>query len=397
MKGYLDEVSRQNLTGWACDDEGNPVDLLAQVNDKIMMSFRPSTLRPDLVHLKDRNRGFELDLGQRFKLGDVVSVINDRGEHLVGSPHRVTNLHLTREEKALWLISREMKSLEVGGSYNPLIPRSEGWNSFSFDHASQEELRVKYKGHNVSIDRIQQVDFLWKEGPIELAVPVHHRGTFDAMVASHVIEHIPNPIGFFVSAAVLLKDGGLVSLVIPDKRVMFDFFRPITLTGDFLAADYLRRTRHSRKTAFDHVAYCVTEKNDIAWSARLVNDFRFMGDNSLPRAKKAFEEAAEDESVPYTDYHTTTYTPSSFALILFELGQMGVVPFRIEVAFPTEGCEFFVTLRKGAPPKFPGTSLDEERLRLMKATIRELGQQAQWLLPDESGISLPIFSQNAEK
>jgi hypothetical protein len=281
-----------------------------------------------------------------------------------------------------------MKILEVGGSYNPLTARSEGWNSFSLDHATQEELRIKYQPLKVSIDRIQPVDFLWNGGPIETAVPVSHRGTFDVLIASHVIEHIPDPLGFFLSAAVLLKDSGLISLAIPDKRVMFDFFRPLTVTSDYLQAHQLRRTRHSRKTAFDHIGYRMTEKGEITWSARPVSDFRFIGEDSLTRAKQAFEQAVEDESHPYEDYHATMYTPSSFTLILLELGQLDIIPFQIEKAFPTAGCEFFVTLCKRTPSKLDRESLDKERLRLMKATVHELGQQARWFLDDELGLRI---------
>jgi hypothetical protein len=175
----------------------------------------------------------------------------------------------------------------------------------------------------------------------------------------------------------------LVSLVIPDKRFGFDFFKPITATSDYLYAHYCQRTRHTKKTAFDYVAYNVAESAAIGWPVRPLGSFDFSYNEPLKVAQKRFDETIEDESGPYVDYHATIYTPSSFALIVLELGQMGVLPFQIELTFPTSGPEFCVSLRHGTPVLLKPDKSKIERLRLMKNTIRELGQQARWLLDDE--------------
>ncbi|MEI9970894.1 MAG: methyltransferase domain-containing protein [Ignavibacteriota bacterium] len=98
------------------------------------------------------------------------------------------------------------------------------------DHATAEELKEKYRGAH-PIERIEPVDYLWRGGPIESAIPSSEHGTFDAVIASHVLEHIPDPIGFFLSCAKLLTRGEFVALILPDKRAMFDFFKPLTATS----------------------------------------------------------------------------------------------------------------------------------------------------------------------
>lgn len=72
-------------------------------------------------------------------------------------------MSLSREDKIRTGFAKDMKILEVGPSYNPLIPKRDGWNAFTVDHVSREELVKKYSGHaNVDVSRIEDVDYVWK-------------------------------------------------------------------------------------------------------------------------------------------------------------------------------------------------------------------------------------------
>jgi SAM-dependent methyltransferase len=382
MEGYLDQINVRSIVGWAVNDNGLPTKLTAWVNNTAVAHFLPSSPRPELHHLRRTDVGFDIDLGLYLKPGDLVAVTNEQGDHLARSPRRVHSSDWSRADKALYGLRPDMKMLEIGPGWRPLAPRSKGWNSFTVDHGTREELQHKYRTEG-PVEDIGPIDFVWKNGPFDTAVPKVHHGTFDAILASHVIEHFPNPLQFFLSAAALLKPDGLISLVVPDKRFMFDFFKSVTLTSDYLSAYHERRTRHSRKTAFDYVAYNVAEGGQIAWSARPVSTFHFMENEPLAAAKGRFDSTIEDESGSYVDYHATIYTPSSFALIMFELGQLGVLPFEIERTFPTFGCEFYVALRRRTPVRLQPEEIKTRRLHLMKNTIRELAHQARWLLDDE--------------
>ena len=155
-------------------------------------------------------------------------------------------------EKILFKVHKTHQMLEFGPSYDPAVTRKEGWNVYRLGHASGEELRRKY-GSDPTVDasRIQEVDFVWTGGPLESAIPEEHMGTFDVVIASHVIEHQPNLVGFFQSVSRMLKPDGLLSLAVPDKRFCFDYFMPLSLTGESLVAFGGIRTRHTRTSNYN--------------------------------------------------------------------------------------------------------------------------------------------------
>lgn len=64
-------------------------------------------------------------------------------------------------------------------------------------------------------------------------------GRYDFVAAPHVVEHMRNPILAIENWLRVLKPGGLLYLIVPDKRANFDHARPRT-TLSHLVLDYLR-------------------------------------------------------------------------------------------------------------------------------------------------------------
>ena len=97
----------------------------------------------------------------------------------------------------------------------------------TIDHATREELVDKYRPHNVDVSQIETVDWVWKGEPLDELLGPERHGAYDFFIASHVIEHFPDLLGFLRNVENLLRVGGVLSLVIPDKRYCFDFFKPL--------------------------------------------------------------------------------------------------------------------------------------------------------------------------
>jgi SAM-dependent methyltransferase len=278
---------------------------------------------------------------------------------------------MDRLEKLLFGIERSARILEVGPSHNPVAPKAAGWHSFVLDHATQDGLKEKYRDHYVRNERIEPVDFVWTGGPIHDVVPAGQHGTFDVCIASHVLEHLPDPIGFFRSLRRLLTTDGVVSLAIPDKRFCFDYFRPLTLSPAWIDAFERKSTRHSPRTVFESAAYQMNNGDHYAWGQFDKLQIHLRGE--LEPAKKGADSAGQSDSEPYVDCHAWCFTPSSFELLILELGALGLIGFRIAKLFPTDGCEFIVSLCKGHPED--EVAIQPRRLELLKAMVDELGDQ----------------------
>ena len=130
-------------------------------------------------------------------------------------------------------VRREMRILEIGASYSPLAPRKDGWNVRIVDHASREELVEKYSDpvHGVDVSRIEEVDVVWRGGPLDEAIGREHLG-FDVCVASHVVEHTPDLVGFLSGVMRLARPGRVAQPGSPDMRYCFDLLRTPTRAGE---------------------------------------------------------------------------------------------------------------------------------------------------------------------
>jgi len=283
---------------------------------------------------------------------------------------------VTRNEKILAHIPRRAKILEIGPGYSPVLTRSSGWDVYTLDHASADELRSKYANADVDTSRIEAVDFIWRGGPLELAVPPIHHGTFDACIGSHLIEHMPDIISFFQSLRRLVTPAGVVSLVVPDKRFCFDFFQPITMTGDVLEAYRAKRDRHTSTAVFNAATNMVRAGGLVSWGQQPTGPLTFE-DGNLQAANESF--FAKDESHEYRDVHGWYFTPSSFRLIIMELGWMGHIDFAEISRAETVNCEFFVTLGFGKP-KLTDDQFRTLRMDLLINILLEFREQTDFLI-----------------
>lgn len=257
--------------------------------------------------------------------------------------------------------------VEVGPSHSPVAAKADGWQTTVIDHAPTDELREKYRALGVDTSRIEEVDVVWSGGAIADAFPEADRNSFDLLIASHVIEHVPDFIGFFASAARLLKPDGRIALAVPDKRYCFDVLRPWTTTGDILQAK--GAARHSLRTAWTQAAYTTTADGAIAWGQHDVSELRLV--SSFPTIRLVMQGFSDDPAAPYQDNHAWQFTPSSFALAVFELGLLSEIDWYIADITPAQGCEFLTMLRRGHPD-FPPAETERMRAAYLRAMTQEI-------------------------
>jgi SAM-dependent methyltransferase len=293
----------------------------------------------------------------------------------------------SRTESLLGSLSKQSRIIEIGPSFNPIAPKSAGWNTASIDHLTREGLAAKYESHpGVDVSKIEPVDFVWIGGLLSDAVPPEQHGSFDVFLASHVIEHTPDLVAFLDAAQTLLKEDGVVILAVPDKRYCFDYFQPLTTTGQVLDAHTKHRQRHSGERAFDHYAYAATDGGAESWGQRASQGIRL-----IHRLEDALQNySLSENSSDYHDLHAWHFVPPSFELLLLELGALGETDWRVERVTPTAGWEFFAWLRRGAGTHVQSLSAEElqsQRTVLLKRMLLETQAQIDWLLASEPQLT----------
>ena len=268
---------------------------------------------------------------------------------------------MTRTDKLFSKIDRNGFGLEIGPSYNPVAPKRDGYNVEIVDHLDQEALIKKYQGMDVDPGRIEFVDHVWQGQPLDELIG--QTECYDWIIASHVIEHVPDVIGFLEQCQRLLKPNGTLSLAVPDKRFCFDHFRSLSTTGDLLDAYFQKRSRHPSGQVFDHFISEVLLNGLGTWSKGVQGDLSFA--RSLVDAKALLDYSRHPDA-GYVDIHAWRFTPSSFRLILQDLNDLQILALRESAMFETVDCEFFVSLNSST------TRQRVDRLVLCKQIEREL-------------------------
>jgi hypothetical protein len=270
---------------------------------------------------------------------------------------------MTREEILLAPIKRDGLGLEIGAGCAPIAPKKEGFRVHVLDHCDRSALIEKYRPHGTKIENIEEVDFVWDGRPY--AELVGRRHAYDWIIGSHVLEHTTDLIGFLNDCDSLLKDNGVLSLAIPDKRYCFDHFRPLTGIGRVIDAAGNPQKIHSAGTAAEYFLTVVSKGDQIAWSAEAKGEFKLV--HSLEQAKQAIHDINERGS--YLDVHEWCFTPTSFRLMLRDLFELGFIQLKEQTFHLTQLCEFYVTLsRRGALPSATRLELLQQILHEQSAT-----------------------------
>ncbi|HVF16193.1 MAG TPA: class I SAM-dependent methyltransferase, partial [Steroidobacteraceae bacterium] len=194
--------------------------------------------------------------------------------------------------------------LEIGALCNPLVSKSESNGKVVYvDHATREQLRAHYRNDpNVNLDNIVETDLVWGSQKLPELVADQR---FDYVIASHVIEHVPNMIGWLRDIATVLHDEGKLSLAIPDKRYTFDLKRELTTLGTLIEYHLQDRRRPSTRDVFDHKSLACPVDLVRIWNDTL--DLQTLTPHeSLESAWQAAQ--TNESSNAYCDVHVTIMT-----------------------------------------------------------------------------------------
>jgi SAM-dependent methyltransferase len=249
--------------------------------------------------------------------------------------------------------------LEIGPLHTPFVSKDEADVVYVDIHAA-EGLRDHYGQHPRFRARdIVEVDYalLSEDGLHSITEVTSAVAPFDWVIASHVMEHVPDLVRWLQDVAGVLEDGGLLSLVVPDRRYTFDALRPATTAGQILQAYHDRDVRPSIRAVFDHhyAAVHVPTREPGATEEPLtpaghIHDLAFVQDLL----------AQASEGTEYLDAHVWVWTPQELVDQLATLASLDLIDFTVASLIPTpeEEIEFFLTLKRLPRGSEPGQRAD---------------------------------------
>jgi SAM-dependent methyltransferase len=211
-------------------------------------------------------------------------------------------------------IDLNKRILEIGPLCWPNVKKEQAKNVFYADIRSTEDIKKFYKNHiDVSIDKIVDIDYVING--VSYYDCLKDVDKFDYIVATHVIEHLPQLILFFQDIPKILNPHGKICLSIPDKRYCFDHFRYQTSFAECYD-NYIRGINNSPFRVLDYITS--NTKNDSTYWWKNANNFEHLpkSKNIFDLGKKEYMRALNGE---YIDIHFSVFTPESFLLLIYNM------------------------------------------------------------------------------
>lgn len=207
------------------------------------------------------------------------------------------------------------RGLEIGPLHNP-IPRHDRMTVDTVDRLTVAEMRKHYP--ELSEYPLREPNIIDDaESLVEIA-----DGTYDSVVASHVIEHMKSPLGALKAWCRVLKPAGILYLVVPDYRRTFDKDRILT-SLEHIIADY-----NDPNEARDWEHY-------REW-AEFVD--KLSGETDI------YAHALDLKRRGYS-IHFSTFTPFSFTNMLLAFSSL-ICPIQVLEGPVVDGIEFHVLVQK---------------------------------------------------
>jgi SAM-dependent methyltransferase len=237
------------------------------------------------------------------------------------------------------LTPARLRGVEIGPLNRPTVRKDEGEIVY-VDHTDRAGLLEIFASTDIDPVSILEVDAIWGDKRLIECLP----GPVDYVIASHVIEHVPDLLGWLCEVREVLTPTGQLRLAVPDRRYTFDILRGESALADVLDA-YLRRARAPLPRAVIEFLLMTREVSaQKAWLDEI--DLEALR-AEMPSIDHALTLAGEVLAGRYVDSHCWIFTPRSFAGLMEHLSRAGLLGLACASFHDTApfDLEFFVALR----------------------------------------------------
>lgn len=314
--GHIDIYQQSHIQGW-CAAGSDPTSPKVLVSGKEVGRIEPGLRRPDLVAYGISERsGFNFNFPDPLTETDEISVVFDDGSLLGGEPFTKHQVRLRNLFTGIDVAN--MEGLELGPLDRPLLSKKRS-KVYYVDNASTEDLIAKTRDDDKARcdwRLIVPTDIVWNK-PLDQCVPKGRK--FDYCISSHVIEHIPDMIGWIQQIGSVLREGAVANFAMPHRNFTFDYRRRTTSPSQFIGWHMRKLMRPAPEQVFDHVAYA---------SFDVGSERPLQIDAALDAARRSVD---TDE---YLEVHCNVFTEKSFLQAFSVITRAGLLKFRLGKMFP---------------------------------------------------------------
>jgi len=233
------------------------------------------------------------------------------------------------------------KVLEIGPGHSPKFPNLNVKYADVFDRHIIDKRGKNLVGGDLDpyavIEKVPHIDYIIPDTSL---CEIDEK--FDLVFSSHVLEHQRCIIRHFDEVYNILKPGGLMALIIPDKRYCFDHFIPESRLESLLAT-YYRKPSNACFESLVHETCLWTHNNPVRhWN----------GDHGKPGniSKEGIENACKTYEAGESFYgHKWKFYPTIFREMIGKLIQLQFIKLKPIVIYDTlKGqFEFMAIFKKG--------------------------------------------------
>ena len=247
-------------------------------------------------------------------------------------PHQLGTIEKKRRQHLFEHIDLAGRGLEIGPYDQPTVFKSEA-DILYLDRQSIDDLVTACPDPALAA-KIPEVDILAATNNYREAVDL----TFDYIIANHVLEHVPNTIGWLVTVSAMLNPAGVLFMALPDKKYTFDKFRPDTPFSHILT-EYLGGVSES---PLEHLI-----EIEIYYDLSFVGKRMDVKDRLNIDRLRSFIDSKPHLGLHCHVFQSETFLPKIMKPILF----MGIVDFNIVALHESADNygEFHIVLKKGTP------------------------------------------------
>lgn len=266
---------------------------------------------------------------------------------------------------------KNSRILEIGPLNRPITTKSEFPNCFYCDIRSTEEIKALYTGNNylettgitIDVNTIIDIDYVLKEN---YQKTFGEEDKFDYVIASHVLEHIEDIIDFFNDITSVLKIGGKLCVVYPDKRYCFDHFRESASFRDAYDV-YKRGYAETARMILDFLSTSIDENAEVVyWSANNLQSL--LPKNDIAHSICMYQKTLNGEKMD--DVHFWPFTDYTFLKFLYDCVRADLISFTCIKFFPTkENSQQFMLELEYTPDIYKNRDAELQNLTNLIATV----------------------------